>query len=173
MTLDEGRAALKYCNSYNRLSTLRELWEGGGITTNDWLTLLGEEWTGCDDITRHRDWLVRRSPLTPALLGPTLRRFLMSPAELMAYDAMRGTITLWRGCYGNNKVGLSWSLDRAVAAKFTTNHRYSRPDGQPLLVQAEARRKDILALKLDRQEAEVIAWRPKVVAVTKLEIAAA
>jgi hypothetical protein len=96
-----------------------------------------------------------------AMHGTSLRRYLMSPEELSAYDALR-----WRGCYSKNRRGLSWSPDREVAAKFPTLHRYRR-DGSPLVIQAETRRAGILALKLDRADVEVIAWLPKVVGVTK------
>ena len=157
LSLSEGRGALRLCNSFNRLSKLRALWEERGITNTDWLTLLGEEWSGCDNISQHKEWLVKKSPLKQAMYEPDLRRFLMTTDELAAYDALRGPISLWRGCYANNKRGLSWSRDRAAAIRFPTLHRYQQ-DGQPLLLEAKAKRRDIIAVKLDRGESEIIAW---------------
>ena len=76
-------------------------------------------------------------------------------------------LTVYRGCYATNKWGFSWSLEREVAARLPFLHRYRQED-QALLVRATVAKRDIVALKHDRQEAEVICWRPKHVATSKL-----
>lgn len=74
---------------------------------------------------------------------------------------------MYRGCYKTNKRGFSWSLEREVAARSPFLYRY-RQDDQALLVRATVAKRDIVALKHDREEAEVICWRPKHIATSKL-----
>lgn len=88
----------------------------------------------------------------------------MTEAELAALANLPEEVTIFRGCYARNKRGLSWSLDATEAAKFPFYNRY-RQLGQPLLIRGKVRRDSILALKLDREELEVIAERPKIEAI--------
>lgn len=81
-------------------------------------------------------------------------RFMMTADESAAFGALPTTVTGWRGCYAFNKRGFSWSLDKATAERFPFLRRY-RQDAQPLLVRGEVQRDSIMALKLDRNEAEV------------------
>ena len=54
-----------------------------------------------------------------------------------------------------NERGWCWSLDRAEAVRFATHYgRYRKLN--PVLVTATAKRDDIVAVKLDRDETEVI-----------------
>jgi hypothetical protein len=85
---------------------------------------------------------------------------MMNEDEQVAYDALPEIITLYRGCYQNNKLGFSWSLEADVARKFPQFTRY-RQDGQPLLVKATAKKTSIAAIKLGRGEVEIITYRPK------------
>lgn len=89
---------------------------------------------------------------------------MMTGEERAALARLPAVVTVYRGCYANNKRGFSWSLDPAIAATFPTLNRY-RQVGQPLLIRATVERDAILALKLDREEQEVIAERPKIVAI--------
>lgn len=171
LDLDGARAALRFCDSFDRLSTLVRVWESGRITTDDWLTALGEVWSICDDVGAHAKRLMTKTPLLHALHSPALRRCLMTPDELKAFDALRGEVTIYRGCYRSNRRGLSWSLDRATAERFPSLHRY-RQDGQPLLIEARASKAEhILAVKLDRGEQEVVAWQPRIVSTDQIAIA--
>lgn len=156
LTIDQGRESVGFCDSYNRLPTLIRLAEL--METTEWLTLFGEEWQSCDNIGAFADELIFETPLRDAIDDPSLRQHLMDFTEQLALENLPEEFTIWRGCYASNKWGLSWSLDREVAAMFPTLHRY-RQQGQPLLVKARIRKRDVLALKLDRGEAEVIAWR--------------
>ncbi len=169
MTLEEARKALETCGSDKRLWTLARIWETGRMTANDWLHLLGQVWTECDDLGFHSGWLVDKSPLLLAQGDPTLQRCLMTADEWAELKELKGKITIWRGCYGSNAQGLSWSLDRKVAANFPRLQGYQQEGEQPLLIEAEVRRKDIIALKLCREEYEVIACPPRIVSVTELE----
>lgn len=72
-----------------------------------------------------------------------------------------GHRTVYRGCYKDNKWGLSWTLSRELAKGFPMLWRYRQNGQQPLLVTARARKENVIALKTDRGESEVITWRPK------------
>lgn len=158
--LGAARACLTYANSYTRLPTLLALWRGGGVEHWDWLALLGEEWSVCDNIGEHADALLEDTPFADLADDPAaLRHRFMDADELRQFDALPEVVTIYRGCYAANKWGLSWSLDRAMAERFPTLHRY-RQDGQALLVTARIAKDRIIALKGDRGEAEIIAVRP-------------
>lgn len=159
LTLGEGRAALRLCNSYNRLPTIIAL--APSLEISDWLTILGEEWECCDNIGQFTDDLIWSDPFGCLLDDPEqLRGYLMDSGEQAAFDALPDDLTIYRGCYAINKWGLSWTTDRAIAERFPTLHRY-RQDGPSLLVTARVRKADILAVKGGRDEAEIICYRPK------------
>lgn len=153
------RQALRRANSFSRLPALIDLaWR---CEWSDWLTVLGEEWTVCDNIGQFTDILLEETPFADVAESPLLyRHWLMDKGERDALNNLPETFTVWRGCYALNKWGLSWSLDRETAAAFPLKHRYQQ-DGKALLVKAMLRRDDVLAIKLDRKEAEVVAVRPK------------
>jgi len=164
-----ARERLRFCNSYTRIEALIELADSD-LEPSEWLRLLGEEWQSCDNIGQRRDALLWDTPFSDLAEYPeSWRHHMMTPDELAAYNVLPPIVTVWRGCYTHNKRGLSWSLDRDVARQFPLTHRY-RQDGQPLLIRAEVARGQILALKLDRAESEVIAIRPKVRAISHIRI---
>ena len=158
---EELKEALRYSDSYSRLATLIEL---GGVTASfEWLTMLGESWSCCDNISEYMVELFDshfgcRHPDDLPI------REMMSNDEQAEYDALPDFVTVYRGCYAPNKWGLSWSLSEEVATKFPTLSRY-RMEGQPLLVRATAKKENIVALKNDRNEAEIITHRPKQISV--------
>jgi hypothetical protein len=159
--------ALEFCNSYNRLPTLIALWRCCVVGDIDWLTLLGAAWTGCDNISDFTDELLNDTPLEWVLFQGADGAPLMTEDERSAFEALPEQVTVYRGCYRNNKWGLSWSLDRDVAAAHPFLNRYRR-EGQPLLVKAIARKSKIAALFLDREEAEIVTYRPRHVATSHL-----
>lgn len=165
VTLSQAREHLRFANSYNRLEKVIELaWL---MEADDWCKLLGEEWSTCDNIGRYYDELLD-TPFADTQAEPSVwRDALMTEDERAKFDALPDRLTVFRGCYGFNKWGFSWSLDRDVAARFPFLHRY-RQNEQALLVRATVAKRDIVALKHDRQEAEVICWRPKHVATSHL-----
>ncbi len=123
----------------------------------EWLQVLGEEWSGFDNISCHLDDL-KDSPF-----GQTqgVLRDMMDADGLALYGSLPDITTIYRGCYKNNKWGISWSLSKEVAEKFPTQHRYKQPDQQAILVTAQVKKSQIKAILLDRQEQEVLVWRPK------------
>ena len=149
---------LRWSDSFNRLPQLIALHDQ--MDRVDWLRLLGENWSGCDNIGRHR--LALRRLLPPN--GPVLE--MMDDAELAAYQLLPERLTVFRGCGEINMLGACWSLDRNVAARFPTLNRYHQ--AAPLLVTATVRRDRVLALKLDRDEAEIITFQARRTAIEPL-----
>ena len=116
-----------------------------------WYRMLGFHWSRCDDIGRFASSLRR-------ILKSADSRYIdlmMTDDERAARDALPQTFDGWRGCYDNNRLGLSYSLDRRVAEEFPFLDRY-RQSGSPLLVKARIRRSGAV-LKLGRGEREIVA----------------
>ena len=138
------------CNSYELLPALLQLTHSG-IGENEWLTLLGEHWSSFDNISDNLDELM----LSPFGNAEGALNEMMTQDEREVLSNFPEEFFVYRGCYESNKFGLSWSLDRAVAEKFPSYHRYKQ-DGQALLVQAKVKKCDVVALKIDRGESEIV-----------------
>lgn len=149
--------ALRFTDSYSRMGTL--LWLQPRMHRTDWLTVLGRYWSVCDNVREHRKDLRYLLLMSPAPLLP-----MMNEEEQAVYEALPDVITIYRGCSARYLLGASWSLDKDVASKFPTLSRYRVDD--PVIVTARVKKQDVLALKLDRGEVEVITFaarRTKVV----------
>lgn len=168
MTLEiaGARAAVRQCNSYTRLPAVIDLaWK---MEARDWLTLLGEEWESCDNISLYLDELLDQTPFADLVEAPlSWRDVMMTDAERAGLQALPETVTVFRGGYDHNKRGLSWSLNKETALRFPLLHRY-RSEGAPVLIRATLPREQILALKADRAEDEIIAYRPSVQAISQI-----
>jgi len=88
-----------------------------------------------------------------------VKREMMTLEELAAYDALPESFLIHRGCYVTNKWGLSWSQSREIAEEFPTLGRYRQP-GQALLVTARVKKSEVIAIKLDRDENEIVTMGP-------------
>lgn len=169
LTIEEADTAIAACGSFSRVEMMLEMsWD---MEVVDWLRVFGDWWSMCDNIGVYLDdlWDTPFADLADA--RTELRHHFMNDDERAAFDALPDMLTIWRGCYAANKWGLSWSMDRATAERFPTLIRY-RQEGQPLLVKAKVAKQDIIALKLDRGESEVIAWRPKHIATSHIRVMA-
>jgi hypothetical protein len=151
---------MRWGNHYSRLPLLLAL--ADRMERREWLQLLGRAWSSCDNIGPHR--LQLRTLLPPA--GPVPE--LMESAEADAYLALPDRLTIYRGCGERNLLGASWSLERETAARFPLLHRYRQ--ARPLLVTATVRKAHVLAVKLDRQEAEIITFRARRVSIEPLPV---
>lgn len=149
LSYGEAQEALKFSNSYTRLGNLIDL--ASKMERKEWLKLLGEEWSGCDNIAQYRLLLKR---ILPQDTMPILE--MMTDEEQAALDALPDTITLFRGCGNHNKVGASWTLDRGIAEKFPFLNRYRVKN--PLLVTARIKKENVIAYKMDREEHEIITF---------------
>jgi hypothetical protein len=114
----------------------------------DWLALVGENWTTSDNI---RDY-VRELRCALGTAGPLLH--MITSMERAAYAALPDMLTVYRGCSARHLTGASWSLEEDVARNFPKLNRYRVPD--PVLVTVTVRKENVLAVKLDREEHEII-----------------
>lgn len=151
LTIDQARAVLQWVDSYSRMPKLVDL--HFQMRPADWYVVLGECWNICDNIGRYRRTLGRMLPA----LGPIVE--MMTAAEIAAWHALPDRITLYRGCGFENIRGASWSLDPAIAARFPFLMRYRAR--RPLLVTATVLKRRVLAVKLDREESEVITFHAR------------
>jgi hypothetical protein len=155
--------ALRFCDSYSRMPVLLDHFDG----TLDWFRVLGDEWSGCDNIWKYRSKVAGILSKT----GPAERDAMMTDDERGALAALPPVLTVYRGAYWFNKRGLSWTLDRAVAEKFPFLMRYAHHyhGHAPLLLTGRVRR-DRCVLKVDRNEVEIIAPRMHITAHERLEL---
>ena len=162
MPLDRAQRLLwTYCDSYEGLGEV--LSYSRIMARRPWLKLLGEAWSMVDNVA---EW---EFDLRFLLLDRTCL-LMMDQHERERWCGLPARVTIYRGCSPVNATGLSWSLDPAIAAKFPTHARYSPPDGQPpLLVTATVARSRIVAVKLDRDEDEVITCHARPVAFGPIE----
>jgi hypothetical protein len=157
--IDEARQHLRFCDSYSRMEVLVDI--GTKMCAADWHLVLGEEWTCCDNISQYRLTLRRMLPKQ----GPVLP--MMTSAECARYDELPEVITVYRGCGPVELRGASWSLDRDVAARFPFLNRYRT--SMPTLVTATVRKHQVLAVKLDRDEAEIITFGARRIGIERLD----
>ncbi len=144
--LEQAKDMIRFENSYSRLGEilmLRRLMERA-----EWLRLLGEEWTGFDNVGEH-------APFICKLLGRKPILEMMTEEERSEHAALPDRVTIYRGAdRGINERGLCWTLDRETALCFPFLNRYTAKD--PVLVTAEVARTRVIALKKGRGEEEVI-----------------
>lgn len=115
---------------------------------------LGLIWTISDDIARHRFVLYR----VFANASRYQLNLMMDTKEKRVLEKMPEIIKIYRGCYSHNLNGLSWSIDREIAAQFTLQNRYHYPEKERLLREANIRREHAV-LMLGRNEQEIIATK--------------
>lgn len=139
---------LQFANSHTRLAAVMEL---RSVTKQaEWFRILGEEWSGCDNIG-----LWPRADLVKTFLsGRSHWPAMMTQNEHATWSALSAKVTLYRGCGPMNRLGFSWSPDREIAASFPTLDRFKQTN--PLLLTASVPKDRIVAVKLDREESEVI-----------------
>jgi hypothetical protein len=147
-----------YWDSYERLPALLEvIYE---IDSTMWIRLLGEIWDDCDNIGEHKDLLLKElNEWLDCPLG--IIPELMDKDERRAFKALPDQFTIYRGCGPENRDGLSWSLSRDVAARFPFLNKY-RTD-RPLLLTATINKNRVAALKLGRNEQEVVVLDPSAI----------
>jgi hypothetical protein len=83
-------------------------------------------------------------------------RPVMTTQENAAYDALPDTVECFRGCDRSVLTGASWSLDWEIANSFPFTNRYRAPS--PVVVTARVKKDRILAIKLGREESEIITF---------------
>lgn len=151
VTCDDVEELLVWGDSYQQLPMLMDMLPH--LPRPVLFHVLGNYWEGFDNIGHFR------LPLAKLLRSASRAELdlMMDIDERAALAAMPDAITVYRGCYGINRRGLSWTTDIKVAAKFPTLMRYRRPGERPLLLRATAYR-DRAVVKLGRSESEVIVF---------------
>jgi hypothetical protein len=144
----------RYCNDQSRLPALGVLRKR--MERREWLRLLGEEWSLCDNFWRYRDSL----EISLGRNGPV--RDLMNDEEWSLYQTLPEAPIIYRAASKGRRTGISWTLKREIAEKFPTYPKYFMPN--PILYTARVRKCEIIAVKLDRQEFEVITFAPRMIA---------
>ncbi|MCU1252243.1 MAG: hypothetical protein JWQ49_5272 [Edaphobacter sp.] len=123
------------------------------LTYEDWLTLVGDQWNRCD-----RGISLFKSELQKALphRGPV--RHMMTGDENAAYDALPEVVTIYRGCDAASASlpGICWSLNKDVANLYPFLGRFRAK--KPTVLTACVPKHWILAVKLERQEEEIITF---------------
>jgi len=151
--LEEARQFLfRYADSYSRLPWLIDLYYDTVLPPIDVLRLLGEEWTMCDNLETEEFADEVTTILTG--YGEFPIRPMMTRKELYRWRSLPDMVTIYRGCSRNDPRGFSWSLSKDVADRFPFLNRYLAPD--PVVLTAEVKKIDIIAVKLDRAEEEII-----------------
>lgn len=107
-------------------------------------------WSGCDNTWDYRDaalhQLRQHAPMQLEALDKRSQRF---------HQSLEDEVVLWRGCSGDRILGLSWTMDAAVATRFAQGHRgITVPDS--VIVSARYPKAEILSVFTDRKEAEII-----------------
>jgi len=120
-----------------------------------WLRVLGENWTTCDNISEH---LVDLFLQLEGLSGVPQ---MMTRAERRRFASLPGVVVIYCGCGEANINGACWSVSKETAERFPFLNRYRT--AVPLLVTATVEKQDILALKHDRSEDEIITLDPNII----------
>jgi hypothetical protein len=154
---------IKFCNSYSRLPSLLEI--GTFCDYDDWLGVVGDWWTSFDNVSQFLGEIME----SPLFIVDWPARSMMTTEENEQLDALPDEVIVYRGCYQRNKRGICWTLDKAIAERFPTLNRYQQ-SGQPLLVKGRVKKTDIIALKNDREEAEIVALGVKIISTSHIRI---
>lgn len=150
--------SLKFASSYERLPVMLDFvpWRA----SQQWLQELGIQWGGCDNVGLHANQIT--SSIQIENYEECYPIDVMMDADgTQAFDNLPEAATIYRGCYEENKWGgLCWTLGRTLAEQFPFMPRYAGKR-RPLLIKAELQKRDMVAVKLDRNEAEITFTRPK------------
>ena len=126
ITIEVANERLKWANSFERPLVLIELYSL--MNRQEWFKLFTKEWSGCDGCYRIKKEL-------SLILDTNLTEMMTAASEevMTTWQSLPDELTVYRGCYKNNKKGLSWTLDKNTALQFPTFIRYKQK-GQALLL---------------------------------------
>jgi hypothetical protein len=142
----EAEKELQLCDSYTRLRTLLLL--TFKMHESSFYRLLGEYWCTFDNTSSQLEMLA------DLLLWKTPVEKMMTHKERRLLAALPDRITIYRGCGKKNIRGISWTLNRRLAEAFPFFGRFRVE--RPLLVAASVDKRDVAALKIERNEDEII-----------------
>jgi hypothetical protein len=110
------------------------------------------QWPGLDGTWAHRDVLldlVRRNALAAS------PRAFFDENQAAFYVSLSATVMVYRGSSTERAGGLAWTTSRAMAENFARGHR-GLPVPDPVIVATKVPRDAILAVFIERDEAEVV-----------------
>lgn len=143
---------MRHHNSYTKLDAL--LSARKFMPWQVFYKTLGYIWNESDNIAKHKYVLYR-------IFANSTRyqlSLLMDKKEKLALSQMPRIFTIYRGCYQNNRIGLSWTTDKEIAIGLTLRHRYQQTGKMRLLLKSEIKRENAILL-LSRNEFEIIALK--------------
>ena len=82
------------------------------------------------------------------------RQHIMNAEEHEALSKLPDQFTIFRGYSGTKRLGLSWTLDRDKAIWFA--NRFAANFGNPTLLEANCKKKNVLGVFLDKKEKEIV-----------------
>jgi hypothetical protein len=143
--------ALTFFGSNERLEGfLSVAWD---MEMGDCLMTLGAIWTGLDYVGLYSLELQSLLDFKDVVYDSPIIE-MMTSEEMRAFDALPDEITIYRGCGPRNEFGYSWTLDRTMAETFPFKRGYRTE--YPTLLTMKIKKTRAAALKLDRQEQEIV-----------------
>ena len=79
--------------------------------------------------------------------------------NLRTYKGLPDSVTVYRGQGMSQPVGLSWTLERDIAAAFASGPR-GESNPEPVILTRTIARKDIAFVVNEREESEVVLFAP-------------
>jgi len=142
----------RWFNSYSRLPEIIEL--HSKADTAIWLKVLGDNWSVCDNISQNLLHLKKLMPRRTA-------HEMMEPEEYKQLEQLPNLVKIYRGCSRKNIDGACYSLNIETAKSFIRLNRYQVE--HPILVTATVYKHEVIALKNDRGEHEVITFDANII----------
>ena len=154
-----GKYISRWFNSYSRLPEIIEL--HSKADTAIWLKILGDNWSACDNISQYLLHLKKLMPRRTA-------HEMMEPDEYQQFEQLPNLVTIYRGCSRENIDGACYSLNIETAKSFVRLNRYQVE--HPILVTATVYKHEVIALKNDREEHEIITFDANIIHIEPLTI---
>lgn len=115
----------------------------------DWWVMASSIWIGSENVWQYKkEWERIFSTNRPG------RDAMMEDEEKTRLASLPDTIEIYRGCKSHNRRGWSWTLDNAVAVRFSTMLKMKKQTG--LLLTGKVEKKHIVAYFEGRGEDEII-----------------
>jgi hypothetical protein len=146
------------------------IYEHGVVEPEQVWPLVGSIWTDSENIWQNYDawrdiWSLDDEDNTFVIEN---RHLVMSEEERAMLAAMPETLEVYRGCRDHelNGEGMSWTLDRDRAVRFA--RAYRRDDDTPVVIVGKAKKADVLAHFIGRNEREIVVF-PEYISVSHME----
>lgn len=154
----EKAAGLRFARDlrrrFGRPDRLAELIEAAHLYEGaDWLWALGDLWQGLEGIGMYQYEILEQLFYRLDNIDTVIPE-LMDKEERTAFESLPDEFVIYRGCRPLNVRGFSWSLNREVALKFA----YRFETEVPMLLTARIPKTRAAALKLGREEQEIIVF---------------